>query len=69
MGEFRRFIDPPGGWKQGFPKVVPEDVFNDWRKLKQWFLDNGYPENSIDLALNYSWSWIEEIEQDTPSNP
>ena len=40
----RKMIDPPSGWKYGFPKEIPEDI-DDTRK---WLIDNGYPESEIE---------------------
>ena len=37
-------IDPPSGWRYGFPKVIPEGVTD----TIQWLLDNGYPQHEID---------------------
>lgn len=54
-----RMIDPPTGWKYGFPKELPDDI----KDLRQWFIDNGYPEKSVDLALQYSRSWEELNEE------
>lgn len=34
------YIDPPAGWKYGFPKVLPADVI----EVKAWLIENGYPE-------------------------
>ncbi len=36
----RRIIDPPSGWRYGFPKVFdnPNDLDTD-----EWFIQNGYP--------------------------
>jgi len=36
-------IDPPSGWKYGFPKAIPEDVEN----VRKWLIDEGYPEEII----------------------
>jgi hypothetical protein len=48
-------IDPPEGWKYGFPKPVPLDVLgNNEETLTEWLLEQGYPENMIELALQYS---------------
>ena len=38
-------IDPPSGWKYGFPKPLPEEVEN----VKEWLLEQGYPQREIDL--------------------
>jgi len=39
-------IDPPGGWKYGFPKVVPK-TFENWEEQKAWLISEGYPEKEI----------------------
>jgi hypothetical protein len=40
----RKMIDPPSGWKYGFPKAIPEDVEN----TRDWLIQNGYPQAEID---------------------
>lgn len=42
-------IDPPSGWKYGFPKELPENVTD----LRQWLIDNGYPETQVDFGMKY----------------
>lgn len=56
-----KYIDPPSGWRYGFPKIIPDDITD----LRQWFLDNGYPEKDIDLALKYSRYWFKEVKETT----
>jgi hypothetical protein len=36
----RHMIDPPGGWKYGFPKEVPSPVPSD---MMAWLVSEGYP--------------------------
>ena len=36
--------DPPSGWKYGFPKPIPESV----EDVKDWLVENGYPQEEID---------------------
>ena len=38
------YIDPPEGWKYGFPKLVPVTVTD----LKKWLLNEGYPVSLLD---------------------
>lgn len=38
------YIDPPSGWKYGFPKRMPESV----KDVNTWLIDNGYPKEIID---------------------
>jgi hypothetical protein len=40
----RKMIDPPSGWKYGFPKEIPEHVDN----TRDWLIQNGYPQAEID---------------------
>ena len=42
-------IDPPSGWKYGFPKELPENVTD----LRQWLINNGYPESQVDFGMKY----------------
>jgi len=37
-------IDPPSGWRYGFPKPLPEGVNN----VNKWLVENGYPQQEID---------------------
>ena len=52
----KTMIDPPSGWKYGFPKELPKDV----KDLRQWFIDNGYPEKDVDFAMSYCRMWEQE---------
>lgn len=47
-----RLIDPPQGWKYGFPKALPDD----WDDMSteegnQWLIDNGYPKEEVDYWM------------------
>lgn len=47
----RLMIDPPNGWKYGFPKVIPKE--HQHRAL-DWLVENGYPRHEIDsLGKNF----------------
>jgi hypothetical protein len=41
-------IDPPSGWKYGFPKLYdrPES-----ETIEEWFLKKGYPQKLIDQGM------------------
>jgi hypothetical protein len=47
-------IDPPEGWKYGFPKPVPEEyhTLGDDFDLKRWLVDEGYPQQLT------TWRWF-----------
>lgn len=50
----KRMIDPPGGWRYGFPKVydpLPKET------LGEWLLRNGYPPQEVEWAVRHCRSW------------
>ena len=51
-------IDPPSGWKYGFPKELPKDTTD----VLAWLVENGYPQKEIDrLGDNfYCRHWKQE---------
>lgn len=53
-----RMIDPPSGWKYGFPKPLPDDV----EDVYKWLVANGYPQAEIDACGDYFYCrhWEEE---------
>jgi hypothetical protein len=54
-------IDPPSGWKYGFPKPVSQEVLGNQEKLTNWLIAQGYPKQDIPLAVRYSRYWkVEE---------
>jgi hypothetical protein len=63
MSNVIHMIDPPGGWKYGFPKAVPKK-FDDWEEQKQWLISEGYPEKEIDKMGEhfYCRHWEEVVE-------
>jgi hypothetical protein len=54
-----KMIDPPSGWKYGFPKVLPDDVTDNLK----WLVENGYPQSEIDFLGDsfYCRHWEEEV--------
>lgn len=42
-------IDPPEGWRYGFPKPVPADANAEdfLADLPRWLVRNGYPEELV----------------------
>lgn len=57
-------IDPPSGWKYGFPKVLPE-VLPEGMNTIQWLVLMGYPQSEIDSYGKHFHCrhWYEEIEE------
>jgi len=41
-----RYIDPPSGWRYGFPKPFPETTI----PTVEWLVANGYPQREIDAC-------------------
>ena len=41
----KHMIDPPSGWKYGFPKEVPSPTPSN---MTEWLVENGYPRGEID---------------------
>jgi hypothetical protein len=58
MENKKKIIDPPSGWRYGFPKEIPDSIITE-DDLKHWLVYNGYPEEDVDLALKYSRVWEE----------
>lgn len=46
-------VDPPDGWRYGFPAPLQKDYEQQLRLA-------GYPERDIDLALKWSRYWESE---------
>jgi hypothetical protein len=61
-----RIIDPPSGWKYGFPKALPDTITES--EIAAWLLEQGYPEQLLDIALRYSRIWDQDIPQDENCN-
>ena len=74
MKEYSLMIDPPGGWRYGFPTDIATREFEsvpvfkdfpreDWneRAYTDLLLAKGYPASQVDLAMKYSRFWIEEV--------
>ena len=57
----RKFIDPPWGWKYGFPKEIPDNIEDS--NILEWLVENGYPKKELELfkgILPYR-VWFKEI--------
>ena len=54
-------VDPPGGWKYGFPAPLEKDYM-------QQLINAGYPTSEIDLALKYSRYWCASENENVDRN-
>ena len=54
-------VDPPSGWKYGFPKAKPDDATD----TIAWLLSEGYPQSEIDkLGSSFYIRGWEEMDHD-----
>lgn len=44
-----RMVDPPNGWRYGFPKACPDDRWDD---MEEWLIEQGYPQAEKDKYVN-----------------
>ena len=51
----KRMVDPPEGWKYGFPKESPDYGVD----LRAWLVKQGYPEKDVDFAVKHTRIWLE----------
>ena len=47
----KMMIDPPSGWRYGFPKELPEDLKPGG--INDWLISEGYPKEIIDDLGEY----------------
>ena len=61
-----RMIDPPSGWKFGFPKPVPDPTPEN---MLEWLVEQGYPQKLIDSYGEhfYCRHWETELKEEIPS--
>ena len=57
------YVDPPGGWKYGFPKIFDRDVDGN---LTEWIVKNGYPQREIDSCGDHFHVRMWEVVEDRP---
>ncbi len=57
------WVDPPSGWKYGFPKV-----WNGEGNMTEWLLDEGYPQKEIDSCGDYFFVRQWPVDQDDEDN-
>jgi hypothetical protein len=48
-------IDPPMGWKYGFPRVLPKhlEINTNIKEVQDWMIEEGYPKEVIDAHGDY----------------
>lgn len=53
-------VDPPSGWKYGFPKPVPNPVPDS---MIDWMVSEGYPKDKTHSASFYSNHFYVDIKE------
>jgi|TARA_R110002020_G_scaffold7174_1_gene30383 hypothetical protein len=54
----RIWIDPPEGWRYGFPMQIPVEIYSKGNDaIGEWFLANGIPANQIKMAVKHHRHW------------
>lgn len=49
------YVDPPMGWRYGFPKKVDQEYLDMGVDKTEWYLKNGYPQKLVlDGMLTYT---------------
>jgi len=62
MKKIVTIIDPPEGWKYGFPKPIPSHIMGG-KLFTKWLIEQGYPALLIDKQYHkHCRFWNEEIE-------
>ena len=56
----RYWIDPPSGWRYGFPKILPKEA--DGRTL-EWLVEQGYPREEIDKMGDHFYCGYWPVEE------
>ena len=54
----RLMVDPPDGWRYGFPKVCPEE---QQHRILDWIVEVGYPKAEVEKLGKYFHFRIWEI--------
>lgn len=63
MKKRKKIIDPPSGWRYGFPAELPEG-----KSYMELLLEHNYPQSMFDLAFRNSRVWYEEVDEPTGNN-
>jgi len=50
------WVDPPSGWRYGFPKLY----IGEMKNVSQWIEDNGYPVKKEGLHFYRCWEATEK---------
>jgi hypothetical protein len=51
------WVDPPSGWRYGFPKIWDSE---EYPNIVGWLLKSGYPAKDIEFTCGYLRMWNHE---------
>lgn len=54
-------IDPPSGWRYGFPKLIPK---SERHRTLAWLVENGYPQSEIDSFGDFFYCRYLEVDNE-----
>lgn len=64
--ELVKYIDPPSGWKYGFPKKLPDPPPMN---VGAWLVENGYPQREVNFWKGHVPYRIFVEEEDVLESP
>jgi len=62
---YTTWVDPPSGWKYGFPKPLPKPAPTS---IEKWLISEGYPERDAPIAARYSRWWNQPDDEIIPED-
>lgn len=65
MSDYVTVIDPPGGWRYGFPRVLD---LNPDETVREWLTRCGYPQDELEFAMKYLRSWTQPKDKNETKN-
>ena len=54
MKQKKMIIDPPGGWRYGFPKQYDP---KPGETMLEWLVREGFPKQEVEWAIKHCRSW------------
>jgi hypothetical protein len=58
-----RYVDPPSGWKYGFPKI-----WDGEGSMDDWLVEEGYPRSEIEKMGKYFYVRCWAVDDFPPEN-
>lgn len=58
----RIYIDPPSGWRYGFPLSMSEAEYRHV-DIREWLEEKGYPHKGIEFAMQHLRVWTSEDDE------